>query len=518
MPLTTGDVFAGYTIVRRLGSGGMGEVYLAQHPRLPRRDALKILPAALTADHDFRQRLSREADIAAELWHPHIVGIHDRGEFEGQLWLSMDFVEGTDAAELLRSRYPAGMPRAEAFEIVGAVADALDYAHLRGLLHRDIKPANILLTDTDPRERRILLADFGIARQIGDISGLTATNMVVGTTAYAAPEQLMGKGIDGRADQYALGCTAFHLLTGKAPYDDSNAAVVISQHLSAPPPLIGQRRPDLADLDAVFAKVLAKDPADRFASCSEFAAALTGRTGAGAADTVAGNAAAARTTRVAAPQQLEPAKPQRRLRPAVVLSMVATLVLAAGAVVGAELLSHRDEQTSTSSTVDTNQPGSVANPAPDQPGSVANPAPGQPGSVANPAAPPVQLASYITDPAGALTTAGRTAVEGAITRLYNRRNVHLWVAYVNDFFGLTPFRWAEETARASGFTDTDGLLAVDIANHRFTFRPPTVLTKGIDGARVDVEFIRRDRIEPAVRRHEWARAAVEAANGLETAR
>src|SRR5665213_1923399 len=98
--LPEGAVFAGYTIVRRLGSGGMGEVYLAQHPRLPRRDALKVLPASLTADSDYRQRFSREADHAAELWHPRIVGIHDRGEFEGQLWLSMDYVEGTDVAEL----------------------------------------------------------------------------------------------------------------------------------------------------------------------------------------------------------------------------------------------------------------------------------------------------------------------------------------------------------------------------------------------------------------------------------
>jgi serine/threonine-protein kinase len=102
--LNEGDVFAGYTIVRRLGSGGMGEVYLAQHPRLPRRDALKVLPATLTSDAEYRQRFSREADIAAELWHPHIVGIHDRGEFEGQLWLSMDYVEGTDAPLAKRRR------------------------------------------------------------------------------------------------------------------------------------------------------------------------------------------------------------------------------------------------------------------------------------------------------------------------------------------------------------------------------------------------------------------------------
>src|ERR1700739_1890144 len=157
MPLNPGDVFAGYTIVRQLGSGGMGEVYPPQHPRLPRRDALKVLPASLTGDDEYRQRFSREADIAAELWHPHIVGIHDRGGFEGQLWLSMDYVEGPDAAELLRSRYPSGMPKAEVFEIITAVADALDYAHLRGLLHRDVKPANILLTEADPDPRGRLI-------------------------------------------------------------------------------------------------------------------------------------------------------------------------------------------------------------------------------------------------------------------------------------------------------------------------------------------------------------------------
>src|SRR5277367_6382801 len=175
--LPEGHVFAGYTVVRRLGAGGMGEVYLAQHPRLPRRDALKILPDELTANLEFRQRFNREADLAASLYHEHIVGIHDRGEYEGQLWISMDYVEGTDAAQLLRSKYPSGMPKAEVVEIISAVADALDHAHSRGLLHRDVKPANILLgssSQASPR-RRILLADFGIARELGEISGLTAT-------------------------------------------------------------------------------------------------------------------------------------------------------------------------------------------------------------------------------------------------------------------------------------------------------------------------------------------------------
>jgi serine/threonine protein kinase, bacterial len=486
MPLNQGDVFAGYTIVRRLGSGGMGEVYLAKHPRLPRRDALKVLPAAFTADDDYRQRFTREADIAAELWHPHIVGIHDRGEFEGQLWLSMDYVEGTDAAELLRSRYPSGMPKAQVFEIITAVADALDYAHLRGLLHRDVKPANILLTETDPRARRILLADFGIAREIGDISGLTATNMVVGTTAYTAPEQLMGSDLDGRADQYALGCTAFHLLTGAAPFQNSNPAVVITQHLSAPPPQIGERRPELADLNDAMTKVLAKDPGDRYPSCSDFVTALTGHPGTAAAQTIAGGTAEAHTTHVAASQQSTPPEARRRgLRPAVVISAVtALLVLVVAGVVGVQLMRHR-----------TNEPGNSATAA----------------------APSVQLTRYLTDPSGVLTAAGRTAVEGAISKLYTQRNVHLWVAYVNDFSGLTPFRWAEDTMRANGFSDTDGLLAIATANRTFSFRPPAAMTNGTNGTRVNAELIRKDRIAPAVRNDEWARAAVGAANGLEAA-
>jgi serine/threonine protein kinase, bacterial len=509
MPLNQGDVFAGYTIVRRLGSGGMGEVYLAQHPRLPRRDALKVLPAALTADQEYRQRLSREADIAAELWHPHIVGIHDRGEFEGQLWLSMDYVEGTDAAELLRTRYPSGMPKAEVFEIITAVADALDYAHLRGLLHRDVKPANILLTEADPGGRRILLADFGIAREIGDISGLTATNMVVGTTAYTAPEQLMGSDIDGRADQYALGCSAFHLLTGAAPYQNSNAAVVITQHLSAPPPQIGERRPDLADLNEVMTRVLAKDPGDRYSSCSDFATALTGQPGVGAAQTVAGRAAAAQTTRVNAPQQSTPPKAQRRgLRPAIVISAIATLlVLVVAGFVGVELMRHRANEAGSGATTDANQPGSGVSPAPSQPDNSATVVP-----------PSVQLTRYITDPSGVLTAAGRTAAEGAISKLYTQRNVHLWVAYVNDFSGLTPYRWAEDTMRANGFSDTDGLLAIATANRTFAFRPPAAMTNGTNGTRVNAELIRKDRIAPAVRRDEWSRAAIGAANGLEAAR
>lgn len=144
------------------------------------------------------------------------------------------------------------------------------YAHEKKLLHRDVKPPNILLSHPEAKDQRIFLADFGIARWVDDPTQLTATNMAVGTVAYAAPEQLMGEQVDARVDQYALAATAFHLLTGAPVFQHSNPAVVISQHLSTPPPAIGTRRPALTDLGPVFSKALAKVPDDRYESCGEF--------------------------------------------------------------------------------------------------------------------------------------------------------------------------------------------------------------------------------------------------------
>lgn len=275
MPLEPGSTFADFKVLQLLGSGGMGEVYLVEHPRLPRTDALKVLPAAISADPAYRQRFTREADLAARLWHPNIIGLHDRGEFNDQLWISMDYVRGLDVAELLQHRRPGGLQPDEVAAIALAVASALDYAHASGLLHRDVKPANILLSyDHGDGERRIVLSDFGIARPIEEIGGLTTTNMTVGTVSYAAPEQLMGQSIDGRSDQYALAATVFHLLTGSPPFADSNPAVVISKHLNAPPPRLADHRPELGAADSVMARALAKNPADRFGRCTDFAQAL----------------------------------------------------------------------------------------------------------------------------------------------------------------------------------------------------------------------------------------------------
>jgi serine/threonine-protein kinase len=346
MPLADGEVFADYTILRVLGSGGMGEVYLAEHPRLPRRDALKVLGAGVSHDEEYRQRFNQEAEMVATLQHPNIVTIFDRGDCDGRLWISMEYVDGTDASRLLTERYPDGIPAAEVVRIVTAVAEALDYAHSRFLLHRDIKPANILIGNPEPGvappgggagtagAERIMLADFGVARWVGQTSNLTGTDMTVGTVTYAAPEQLKGEEIDGHADQYALAATAYHLLTGTAPFDNTNPTAVISAHLSAPPPPIGDDNPDLSRFGPVFARALAKNPADRFPRCRDFAEAMQG---------------ALDGSDVASWRRRETATPSRRNRS---IAAAVGAVLLAGAAIAAMswLSSHRSGQVRTAPT------------------------------------------------------------------------------------------------------------------------------------------------------------------------
>ncbi len=276
MPLVSGATAAGFTIVRLLGCGQTGELYLAEHPRLPRQYALKILPADVSADPEYRFRFNQESDLAAALWHPNIVGLHDRGEFEDRLWLLMDYVDGTDAAQLLTDTYPEGMPPDMVIEIVSAIADALDHAHEHGLVHRYVNPSSILLSNSADR-RRILLAGFGVARRPDEINSLTRANLAIGTVSYAAPEQLMDDSVDGRTDQYALAGTAFHLLTRSPPFAHMNPAVVISKHLNERPPRPSDVIPELIYFDAPFGRALMKSPTERFPRCLDFAKALEAR-------------------------------------------------------------------------------------------------------------------------------------------------------------------------------------------------------------------------------------------------
>lgn len=264
--LDAGESFAGYIIDRKLGAGGWGIVYLAQDPRLPRAVALKLLDPA-KADPEARQRFEREGDFTAGLDHPNIVTIFDRGVTDDIHWIAMQFVHGTDAGTLAEVEFD------RALRIGAQIADALDYAHRAGVLHRDVKPSNFLLAVPEPGgTERALLTDFGIARLREVTTGLTRTGSVTGTAAYVSPEQVSGDPVDHRSDQYSLACSLFVLLTGRPPFPVTNAIALMHAHVYTPPLLPGELMPQFAALDPVFAKALAKDPADRFSSCAEFIA------------------------------------------------------------------------------------------------------------------------------------------------------------------------------------------------------------------------------------------------------
>jgi serine/threonine-protein kinase len=391
----------------------MGEVYLVEHPRLPRQEALKVLRPGISSDPSFRERFTREADLAAGLRHPHIVGIHDRGECEGHLWIAMDYVDGTDLAELVGQPFPAGMPVELVIPIVTAVASALDYAHKKGLLHRDVKPANIIVADLDTDDPNAVLADFGVARPLDDTGGITTTNMTVGTIAYAAPEQLMGEQIDGRADQYALAATTYHLLTGSQLFPHSNPAVVISHHLNAPMPALTDARPELAALDPVLAIGLAKNRDDRFGSCVDFAQALGDYASVKAAS-------AADVTRAALkPSHLPLSDPPPTLGTRRISKPVAWILTGAATVAGlaAVALWGLNESPPELSA------GGPTSPAPLP-------------SVASDTAPPVDTtaptlqappAVATTTPPAAATTTSVSTVNGAGDQQYDWRENHTWV-------------------------------------------------------------------------------------------
>ena len=235
-------------------------MYLVQHPRLPRLEALKILPAGVSAEPEYRERFAREADIAASLWHPHIVAVHDRGEHDGQLWITMDYVEGTDAAQLMRDRYPRGMPRGVSWK---SSRQSLAPSTMHTTFPAASRCQAVEHSAYRPRPQPIAAFCWPISESpaiANDIDALTATNVAVGSVSYAAPEQLTGNMLDGRADPYALACTTFHLLAGEPPFANSNPAVVIGNHLSSPPPQLGDLHPDLASIDWALAKAMAKEP------------------------------------------------------------------------------------------------------------------------------------------------------------------------------------------------------------------------------------------------------------------
>jgi CheY-like chemotaxis protein len=263
-----GTVIAGYRIEGRIGRGGMGVVYRAQHLNLQRRAAIKIIAPDLAESEGFRERFTREARIAAALQHPNIVTVYDAGEVDGLLYLAMQYIEGKDLAAILRA--DGRLRPYRAIDVCRQVASALDAAHAMGLIHRDVKPANVLIEG-----RNAFLTDFGLTKRLdGTHAQLTRAGDVVGTIHYVAPEQIEGRRVSARSDVYSLGCLLYHCLAGQVPFALETDVAVIYAHLSEEPPNLSELRPELPEgLNAVMAKALDKSPDRRFPSCGDMISA-----------------------------------------------------------------------------------------------------------------------------------------------------------------------------------------------------------------------------------------------------
>ena len=271
--LDGGSRLAGYRLEKRIGAGGMAVVFRARDSRLNRTVALKVLIPALATDEDFRERFLRESHAAAAVDDPYIIPVYEAGEADGVLFIAMRFVAGGDLRAVIRREGPLPADRAASF--ISPVASALDAAHAAGLVHRDVKPANILVDTRPGRPDHVYLSDFGLSKGALSSVGLTGTGQFLGTPDYSAPEQISGRAVDGRADQYALACVAFTLLTGQRVFPRDEPLAVLLAHTSEAPAPVCAQRPDLpAATDQVLARALAKAPENRFGTCGEFAEAL----------------------------------------------------------------------------------------------------------------------------------------------------------------------------------------------------------------------------------------------------
>ena len=262
--LEEGSSFAGYQVLAKLGAGGMGQVYLVEHPHLLRREALKVISVNAADNAEFQQRFTNEARTVASLNHPGIVAIHHYGVEGDSPWFTMTYLDGRDLTA-------GGLSDAEIGLVALRAGEALDYAHRHQVIHRDIKPANIIVTrEPDGSIEQVVLLDFGIAK-LADSTSMTATHAFIGTLAYAAPEVIDGVPAGPFSDQYALACSMYELLSGAAPFEAPTPSAMMAALLSKPAPPLSARRPDLAALDPVFARALAKDPAQRYPDCQSFA-------------------------------------------------------------------------------------------------------------------------------------------------------------------------------------------------------------------------------------------------------
>ena len=256
-----------YRVISRLGSGGMADVYLAQDQLLGREVAVKVLHQHFAEDHEFVERFRREASSAAALSHPNIVGIFDRGEWNGTYYIAMEYVAGRSLKAIVREQGP--LEPAAAIDIVVQILRAARFAHRRGVIHRDLKPHNVILDE----EGRARVTDFGIAR--AGASDMTMTGSIMGTAQYLSPEQAQGYAVSEASDIYSVGVILYELLTGVVPFEGETAVAIAFKQVSAAPRPPSELNPALPpSLDAVVLRALAKDPVERYANADELIAAL----------------------------------------------------------------------------------------------------------------------------------------------------------------------------------------------------------------------------------------------------
>lgn len=310
----------------------MSIVYRAENPRLGTTVALKVLAPELAEDESFRERFVTESRLAAALNHPNIITIYDAGEADGSLYIAMRYVSA-DLKQVFEAE--GALPPGRLVALLGQAADALDAAHAKELIHRDVKPANILLDGGGPeRPEHAYLADFGLTKHTGSISGMTVAGSFVGTIDYVAPEQIDDGSLDGRADLYSLGCVAYEGLTGSPPFRRDTQPAVLWAHMQDDPPRPSEHGADLPTAtDDVVVRALAKDPDERYDSCAEFVSGLADSLGLASSTP----AAAARPAVPKPKRKKREGQGSNRRRLLIPLGLLALLAAGAAAGVGAAL-------------------------------------------------------------------------------------------------------------------------------------------------------------------------------------
>jgi hypothetical protein len=471
-----GEEIAGCRLEGVLGQGGMGAVYRATELSLGRTVAVKVIAPDLAGNAEHRARFAREARTAATLEHPHVVPIYAAGEDRGRLYIVMRLIPGRDAGVTVAESGP--LDEARAVEIVAQIADALDAAHRAGLVHRDVKPANILVATGD--RIHAYLTDFGISKVVGSESNVTRTGHWLGTVDYAAPEQLRGEPVDARTDVYALGCVLFFLLSGRVPYEREGHAARLYAHLEHPVPSLASAAPRAGlALDGVVRRAMAKDPADRFATAHDLAAALRGAPHAGASFAATRTlphasvrAGADADTAVAVGAPVPRGAPSRRGRTIAVLAAAALALAGGGAAlalaVGGKEGGGEAARTPLSTSISVSTPAPAPQPAPQTAPDTAEAEPSR--EAAEPEPPPlaqwpasrsgwsVVLRSASTR-ASAQATARRAAAsvggDPGVLRSSDFASLRpgFWIAFADAFPSRRQAEAALPRYRAAGFTD-----------------------------------------------------------------